>query len=217
MPKWLLEVRGFGLDFFERFLPEGYSIDRRGERRYLVVKETRPDRLASAEAEAHRILGLTNAFARLQVGDDILVERGGMVLLQDDGRMEVVLSATAHAGGSGRIILLSGEPPEDRGWLQRAEKHEGVLDALEYWRLPQQDWFTLWKIYELIRKSVGEAGIDAWMGRRERNRFQQTANHHRHAVGVVRLPKEPMNEDEAYRFVLQLLRKWLDHKLGGLA
>jgi hypothetical protein len=86
-------------------------------------------------------------------------------------------------------------------------KHPSVVRA-EQAVEAATNWIELYKQYEVAKRALGGTrGVDALVGKTERDRFTRTANHHRHAQGgPYRLPDNAMTLEEADAFVLGLTR-----------
>ncbi|MFJ7698951.1 hypothetical protein [Lysinibacillus fusiformis] len=79
-------------------------------------------------------------------------------------------------------------------------------------------WITLYKVYELINRDVGNVKNIGWITKKQRDRFTNTANNpaasgfgSRHAVSSTEPPSEPMDIDEAADFIKGLVDKWLNY------
>jgi len=94
-----------------------------------------------------------------------------------------------------------------------------VADVVELWAQKQSDWSTLYKVYEIIRKSgkLREAASASGASKAQLSAFTNTANH-RHGAGLVGArharskaapPDDPMHVWKAEDLVRGLLFHWL--------
>jgi hypothetical protein len=93
--------------------------------------------------------------------------------------------------------------------------------ALRVQRLLQGDLNsqTMWHIHELIEADIGGAMKDL-VSRNQLERFSRSINHPvfgkdaRHIVSNEKPPKNPMNMDEAQKFIHVLVARYLEKKAG---
>lgn len=168
-----------------------------------------------AEAEGRAFLAHTNGLLRLR-GETQQLRFGGVVRLKSAGGRDYFDAATVvvrmtpsaveeHIGADGLPV----PPPPDPlpSWLAVAEADERLQEALGIFA-NASDWTELYKVYEVIRKALGnEKAIEALISAPLRRRFTQTANHFRHAN--VSLPGNPMGFDEGVEVVGRLLVAWM--------
>lgn len=136
-------------------------------------------------------------------------------------RFTAVGTITAPA----RLIICSNEIPNQHDFDLFA-KNLKVKEALALLANPSPDWFTLFKIYEIVRDDEpdipttkdGIRLIKNWTGADENLRFFKTANWHRHSVfgktkdKLNEPPRRPMSLPDGARFIRTLLKKWLKLK-----
>jgi len=117
--------------------------------------------------------------------------------------------------GTGRKINETYEDPARvRKWLTKAIQEKNVADMLRFFS--DQNWFNLYKIYELVRAEAGDVARHGWVTKRELDRFTQTAQSQesigdaaRHAAIKKYKPHEdPMSLIEAKSFIKDLLLNW---------
>jgi predicted RNA binding protein YcfA (HicA-like mRNA interferase family) len=106
--------------------------------------------------------------------------------------------------------------------LELAENDHNVRDALRLLGNYQHSWFTLYKVYEIIKRDVGgirEIEKEGWSTQKEVKRFTHTANSKeilgdaaRHGVQTTQLPSDPIALPEAVMLIRRLLNGWLRWK-----
>lgn len=117
--------------------------------------------------------------------------------------------------GTGRKINVSYEDPARvKEWLTKAIQEKNVADILRFFS--DQNWFNLYKIYELVKAEAGDVVSCGWLTKGELNRFTQTAQSQeslgdaaRHASKKFKPHKDPMSLIEAKSFIKALLLNWL--------
>jgi hypothetical protein len=140
---------------------------------------------------------------RLHADVNARVER-----VRDDGRIEVV--------------ELVAPPPQTSAWARGARSDEDVEDVLAILGRGEVRWHDLYHVFEVVQAETGSAMFDrGWTTRAEADRFTQTANSRlalgreaRHGHKKVPVPKHgAMKFSDANKFVLRLVRAWLDWKI----
>ncbi|HEX3266488.1 MAG TPA: hypothetical protein VHQ98_00735 [Gaiellaceae bacterium] len=168
------------------------------------------------DAAGRALLTRLNGLLRILGSENDPLRFGGVVLLKEAGGRDYYEKATGTMGMSGSAVEEhigpEGEPVPPPpgplgGWLRRAEGDSKLEEAVRLFATAN-DWFDLYKVYELARAGLGgQSSVDELLTRPLRNRLTQTAQHHRHADKP--LPKAPLTFEEADRVVAQLLVAWL--------
>lgn len=142
-----------------------------------------------------------------------------------DGVWVNQFTALGTAQALTKLIVYSHEIPSKNDFDLFA-KNWKIKEALALLARPYPDWFTLYKIYEIVRDDepdipttkYGEFLIKEWAGIDENDRFFSTAHWHRHSVfGKSRNklntpPHRPMSISEGERFIRVIFKKWLEFK-----
>lgn len=154
---------------------------------------------------------------------------GAIIRQEDDGQRYcyVFLSSSivVRSKTSSVKLTVNGgketpQVPLPAVWAAVAKDDEKVLQALRLWANNPDSWDNLYKILEVIESDVGGAIYrNAWVSKKEVNRFTQTANspealgdEARHAKKRVSPPPKPMTIQEAKQLMKTLLEKWIASK-----
>ena len=100
-------------------------------------------------------------------------------------------------------------------WIEKSKSNSNVREILHYFN--NQNWWNLYKIYEIIRKDSRESGMKNLVTKKELNRFTRTANDNkiigenaRHATFDNESVKNPMYIKTARQFIFDLFEKWIE-------
>lgn len=133
-------------------------------------------------------------------GDSI---RTHYVMAVGTGRFRSRGSAVAlvHSGGQTRMP----EPSATQKWLELAEKHDLLADALVY--LSRGEWFDVYKAIESLDAFCGgDLEKKGWIT--DLKKVKRMANAHRHFTKGVHTPPDPPVElSEAIKKVATMIRK----------
>lgn len=129
-------------------------------------------------------------------------------------RMRGALSAVATGGSAAPASV-----PRERYWIDASLSDHALGDVLIFLR-GEPGWFDLWKAFEMMRDDVQrranvkrwERTSVAWPAPDEMDRFEATANLHRHsrARRIEKPAKGWMSLEEATPFVARLVDAWMD-------
>ncbi len=239
MPEWLLILKGheFDLEDLPSVLnnPELAVIKR--DNKYLL-RSSDFQAFTSADEVRERglvLLDLLNGAAKLYFDSYREIAEDGVAQIDDDGKLHrtffvsVVEEVRAKdrvsvvsilSDGSRVPVQLPSQDPKIRHWIKLARQHKHVADALHFFR--ENNWFSLYKVFEIIRDDVGNKQSitsKGWVSSSELNRFTQTAQSRatlgdfaRHASSNYVPPDNPMSLQEAQSLLKQLLSGWLNSK-----
>lgn len=186
---WRFEVTAHNADdlgvLSHLFSDDDPRVERTAEHGELVTELIDPDAAPStAIEEAAVLLDRMNGFA-------------GTVDLQQ-GCCELTGHDTEPSGESGDVIRGVGIPSSERFGLgtvtvagqdaqappgpaviRRAGEDPAVADLLYLMANRPRDWFTLYKLYEIIKSEIGDIGITdrGWATGNQLDRFTASANH----------------------------------------
>lgn len=172
---------------------------------------------------ASEIISLINGAANIELAMKEPLLLSGVSCVNDKGKATQFLfpkSIPSQAGVGIPTVLVDGAVqgghPADvvQTRLQLAGSNRNVKKVLEQWR-PNNDWYTLFDVYEIIKEDFGSKQRVANLGKVSKNaitRFTRTANMHRHKVQKEPPPQNPMSLAEAQRFVQRIVRCWLNSK-----
>jgi len=187
------------------------------------------DAAADVKARAEILLVRVNGIGRVLDPSYRPVELTGRFITPDGGSAVVlaVVAAEARIRAQSVGLVVNGEPvspPPPRGpkYVALARNDTNVAEALAH-IASGLDLVSLYKVYEVIRDDLGDlrAILDAGLAsRNEISRFTAGANRPeasgpaaRHARFSGDGPRNPMDQSEARRFTLDLVRRWMDTKL----
>jgi hypothetical protein len=115
------------------------------------------------------------------------------------------------------VGLTGSEPPELVGAriLEAAESDQAVADALMFWGSHPLDFYTLFKVGEIIEEHARDEMLE-WTSSSEFGRFNTAANSAsvsgtaaRHAVQRKPPKGKPMSIEEARTYILNLAQKFI--------
>jgi hypothetical protein len=159
-----------------------------------------------------RICGLWKLFSHL--GSQTNIKFAGL-FERDGNTLTARFPVKAGRGtASGRI---GGFRPVADVWAE-AHSDRDIKDVLAIFGRTPLCWFELYKVIEICCKGLDESERTKTFGtKRERDRFKRTANHSdslagpeaRHARCNEPPPCNPMNLDEARKFILKGVLNWL--------
>lgn len=102
-------------------------------------------------------------------------------------------------------------------WIDKAKTDSNVREILHFFN--NQDWWNLYKIYEIIRKDLKKSGMNNLVSKNEISRFTRTANDNkiiggkaRHATYDNESHTNPMDINSARKFILDYFEKWIESK-----
>lgn len=193
-----------------------------------------PEQVESAASEIMQIL--TGA-VHLALGGKKPLVILNVARVKEDGEREVFvfLSDTAHgrdslsiqtegANGIMEVIHPADTVPD---WVSLGLRDSKVAKALRLLGTEENDWVSLYRIYEVIENDTG--GMDAivdksWTTKASIKRFKHTANSpsavgdaSRHGKESTVPPPNPMELGEARALVQVLLHNWLRSKLKQIS
>jgi hypothetical protein len=145
----------------------------------------------------------------------------------EDGFVQHVFlaaEATVRARAFARLYGGTSVPPPEQRWLPQSLTDDALADVLTFLR-GQPDWFDLWKAFEMMREDIQarsgrkpwhRSGV-AWPDERRMDRFEATANHHRHSrARRIEMPKDGwMSLREGRQWVAALVRPWLNWRASN--
>lgn len=153
------------------------------------------------------------------------------IQVDEDGKqLSSIVFAAASVGirtKASAVALRTGEaeeppkgPSEAERHLSVARKNTTVADALRFYR--KQDWYSLYKAYEIIQEDVGGKHFivqNGWATKGRVDCFTQTAQSRdalgddaRHAGSKYPPPKKPMLLSEARALLRSMLQSWIRSK-----
>ena len=172
----------------------------------------------------HQITGewveVFNGLSRIEEGDSKgrIITVGGLV--RDDGttKAHFLITGAGEIRARGKDLGARNFP----AWVALAASEEPVTRALRHFAAPVTS-FSLWNVYEVIRRdaggkeglvSKGLASDDEIERFRSVNYPSALGNKARHAEEPTKrpAPRNPMSLDEAQKFIVHLLKRWLDSK-----
>ena len=118
-------------------------------------------------------------------------------------------------------LTASSKPskPYSQILVEASYNDEMVREVLHYFN--KENWINLYKIYELIRHTVGTSKLEEWSSGNTVTRFRLTAqskkllgDEARHADPKVPQPGKPMSLEEASKLIRKFLRKYLEFKMS---
>jgi hypothetical protein len=179
---------------------------------------------------AFRLIELMNGATKLYTGGSYRpVEFDAVTRVDDDGKRHHHITLSATVEGRSRMTgkLIVGEtsenidvlrPPSGADCLVNlANQNEMVADVLRFYE--KGDWVNLYKAWEVVCDAAGglhQVVKNGWATESDRSRFTQTAQSRaelgdeaRHASERIKAPKNPMNLEEAKRFVKSVIQAWI--------
>lgn len=227
---WRFEVTADNADdlgvLSHLFSDDDPRVERTAEHGELVTELIDPDAAPStAIEEAAVLLDRMNGFAGtvdLQQGCCELTGRhtepsGEPGAVARPGAVAVstrVLPSAAAADGQSAPALPG------PAVIRRADEDPAVADLLYLMANHPRDWFTLYKLYEIIEHEIGKRGITArgWATKKQLKRFVASANHpglskhdarHARAKGSPPSPSLLMALDEAAQLAITMAHEFL--------
>jgi hypothetical protein len=132
------------------------------------------------------------------------------------GRAMVATAVVRDAQGN-VVPPLPPAPTKAPVYLDLADRDPAVREVLQLLSDDHQDWFTLYKMMEIVRDDGG--GLGAFATKREISAFGASANHPvvsgeaaRHARQSGKVPRHSMTIDEGRAFIQRIVRAWLASK-----
>jgi hypothetical protein len=136
---------------------------------------------------------------------------GGVVEIKASGGRTFFDSATVTVRITGGLRHAAPDSPPtlDPAKILGAARVDPLIPEILGDFAMASDWFDLYKVYERVRSAAGgQTVVDAFFGKRARDRFTLTANHYRHAEEP--LPPKPLSFDEAHLFIARIISAWVN-------
>lgn len=235
--KWELQLTGdvFDLGELSKSLVDDELRVRERNGQYFLESNrfetvTTPEEVASLAKE---ILQVLTGAVRLSLGGRTPLHVANTARLLPGGTRDVflTLSETIHARTTmdAEIVRADGKTevvgPADRvpGWVRLGLADSKVAKALRLLGTDEQNWVSLYRLYEVIEEDVG--GLDqivkcGWAAKTALRRFKHTANSpsavggtSRHGKESTTPPADPMDIGEARALVELILHNWLRSKV----
>lgn len=231
--KAVLTGHAIDLDTLMRLFPVGDTrVDRDGSNGYYLVFGAQSDLMNDGDGlrdTAAEILRRINGATR--VLDNVFrpVELSGTFIDQEQRHRHVIVVDSVEMRTSVSPVTVvqdcvpqSPPPYAGPGYVAAAEAHPDVDEVLTFMAMPGSDlsWIELYKIFEIVRASVGneyELDRQGLGTRSEITAFRVSANHPsisgedaRHARLNAGQPKRTMTLPEGREFIRRLVRGWLD-------
>ena len=187
---------------------------------------------------AIRIINTLNgAMNQAGKGGGIITQYGFPIKVMDDGVKEVAIRIVGKPilgipaalirvyDGEGNIAKPTPTTNFVPSLVGLGLVDDEVADILRWWGKEKLDWFTLYKIYEIILKSAANDQVSklaklGWASPAEIKLFKGTVNSKdaigdeaRHAVQKNASPRNPMKFHVAESLIRRLIRHWLNHKI----
>lgn len=227
MSIWSVQIVGDDFDLDD--LPEWFKF---GELK--VVKEANgyylySSRFSSAKdakevrSIAEKLIQIMLGIAMLLRSDLIPFKIGNVHSQNQDGSnktvyFEVHIKASFRGKGKFSVLINGIEQKTNTSkaaqFFDVADNGRNVEDALRILAEKKLDWSNLSKIYEIIQSDIRcnpyKAGLTS---KKEETRFTQTAKTKRHPRTKTDPPKRPMSIQEAKKFIISIINKWIDSKI----
>lgn len=188
---------------------------------------------------------LAEGRAVLDLANEILAVVDGMLSMTTGGPGHLKVQTVYRADDEGRpftqyvfpqgipsssrfgipTIHSQGDPPpqrEDHPFhriLDLAQSDPRVKKVLRLIGSRELDWVTLYRIYEVIEKDVGDVSSKGWVSKNSLSLFRQTANDPivsgddaRHGELSTLPPSKPLELERAKEMVRHIVDKWLKEK-----
>jgi hypothetical protein len=231
----LVRLKGHAFDLEElsdRFTSADRNVTK-DEDGYYYLRSSDFDQVSDPDAvreRAFRLIELMNGATKLYTGGSYRpVEFDAVTRVDDDGKRHHHITLSATVEGRSRMTgkLIVGEtsenidvlrPPSGADCLVNlANQNEKVADVLRFYE--KGDWVNLYKAWEVVCDAAGglhQVVKNGWATESDRSRFTQTAQSRaelgdeaRHASERIKAPKNPMNLEEAKRFVKSVIQAWV--------
>lgn len=177
---------------------------------------------------SENLLQLLKGPSKLALGKGAAIKIGHITQVHDDGTEHYYVRATSVTSTTTsikvEIINPDGIVEECHmavpaiNWLIISQKDPAVKMMFEQLSDDFENWYGLYKLYEIIRGDVGDIPKMGWCTPRELKRLTQTANSHE-AVGLkarhakkIPAPSDPMTLLEAKILMEKIIKKWLLEK-----
>ncbi|KAF1077250.1 hypothetical protein [Methanogenium sp. MK-MG] len=178
--------------------------------------------------QAEYLLQLLRGPSKLVLGNGSAIKICHITQVHDDGTKHYYVRATSISSSTTSIKVETINPdgtveeyhPADpvRNWIILSQKDRAVKMMFEQLSDDFENWYGLYKLFEIIREDVRNIPKKGWCTPRELNRFTQTANSHE-AVGVkarhakkIPAPPDPMSLPQAKILVKKMITEWLQEK-----
>jgi hypothetical protein len=236
MKNWLIQLKGHEFDLqeiVEMFNQPYLNIIEQDGSFYL--KSIELNSLLTDDVvykKAVELLEILNGIAKLNNTSFQNVKLDAIVEIDENGRRKSYKYASAKIKLRSRVSVTatvvkhngkidSTEKRIDyKPWIDLAKKDVKASQVLKY--LLKGDWYSLYKIYEIIREDLGgESNLlqKGWVTRKMLSRFRHTANseavlgeHARHTGYKHKPPKDPMSKPEALNIINTIVKEWLSLK-----
>jgi hypothetical protein len=231
----LVRLKGPAFDLEElsdRFTSADRNVTK-DEDGYYYLRSSDFDQVSDPDAvreRAFRLIELMNGATKLYTGGSYRpVEFDVVTRVDDDGKRHHHITLSATVEGRSRMTgkLIVGEmgenidvlrPPSGADSLVNlSNQNDKVADVLRFYE--KGDWVNLYKAWEVVSDAAGglhQVVENGWATESDRSRFTQTAQSRaelgdeaRHASERIKAPKNPMNLDEAKRFVKSVIQAWV--------
>jgi len=172
------------------------------------------------QAKAKNILSIISGSARLKLGTGKRLMAGSVYeVLSDGSRATHILASIGRAGiralpvtiTAGGKVYHPADPVRDD--VQLASRDDHVALALRLWDKSPLDWDDLFRVFEIIEDDCGSTiQREGWASKNQCDSFTQNAAMNRHPIRTIQSPKKSMSENDARKFIVLLLKSWIEWK-----
>ncbi len=178
--------------------------------------------------QSKNMLLLLRGPSKLALGTGSAIKIGHITQVQDDGKKQIYAQATSItlASTSVKVEIINPDGTVEKhnpadpviNWIILSQKDLAVKMMFDQLSDDFENWYGLYKLYEIIRKDVREIPQKGWCTLKELKRFTQTANSYV-ALGVkarhwnmIPAPSNPMSLPQAKVLVKKMITEWLQEK-----
>lgn len=183
------------------------------------------------------ILKLLTGAIRLSLGGRTPLKVANIARVRPDGGRDVfvTLSDTLHLKGTISIEITRSDGTKEvthpahsvPGWIELGLRDQNVAKTLRLYGGDEQDWVSLYRLYEVIENDIGslkKIENNGWATEKSIRNFKHTANSpssvgdaSRHGKESTTPPPYPMDIGEARALVELILHNWLRSKSENVA
>ncbi|MFC5196604.1 hypothetical protein ACFPH8_14775 [Bizionia hallyeonensis] len=174
--------------------------------------------------KAKQFLDILNGAAKAIYNNHIYITANTVYTINEQNKLQGTAFMSGKSTGRSRfratLTIESNEKVSEnkyQKWIDKAKTDSNVREILHYFN--NQDWWNLYKIYEIIRKDLKKSGMSNLVSKNEISRFTRTANDNkiigekaRHATYDNESHNNPMDINSARKFILDYFEKWIELK-----